>query len=224
MASNLKEVKIDGGSTYSITDPQQWAEYRVSELANLISLTHQLLGDIQDEMRQDQLTSYENRWKNEFLPFLNRIKQGDIIAFKNNVNEGFQLATEGIRDDNPQKIEQARDIFVKLRELLPKMPLSKEIMMEDIKSKLLEGYVPVTAKEVKNQSGYDLVIPKYLPERFQHYGIFMRDNPGIPTEKMVKQLWYDPEKFEVLMVTEMKGDGYISGRANNLHRGFRRTR
>jgi len=155
-------------------------------------------------MRQDQLISYENRWKAEYLPFLNRIKQGDIIAFKNNVNEGFQLATEGIRDDNPQKIEQARDIFVKLSEQLPKMSPSKEIMMEDIKSKLLEGYTQVTAEEVKNQSDYDLIIPKYLPERFQHYGIFMRDNPGIPTEKMVRQLWYDPEKFEVLMVTQMK--------------------
>ncbi|MBC7075584.1 MAG: hypothetical protein H5T98_05860 [Syntrophomonadaceae bacterium] len=204
VATNLKEFKTDDGNTYSIKDPQQWAEYRVSELANLISLTHQLLGDIRDEMRQDQLTSYENRWKNEFLPFLNRIKQGDIIAFKNDINDGFQLATEGIREDNPQKIEQARDIFVKLSEQLPKMSPSKEIMMEDIKSKLLEGYVQVTAEEVKNQSGYDLVTPEYLPERFQHYGIFMRDNPGIPTEKMVKQLWYDPEKFEVLMVTQMK--------------------
>jgi len=84
------------------------------------------------------------------------------------------------------------------------MSPSKEIMMEDIKSKLLEGYVQVTAEEFKKLSGYDLVTPKYLPERFQHYGIFMRDNPGIPTEKMVKQLWYDPEKFEVLLVTQMK--------------------
>ena len=206
-ASYLKEVvKNDNGNTYSIEDPQLWAEYYVSELANLISLTHQLLGDVQDEMKQDQLISYEKRWKNEFLPFLNRIKQGDIIALKNDVNDGFQLATEGIRDDNPQKVEQARDIFAKLSEQLPKMSPSKEIMMEDIKSKLLEGYVQVTAEEVKNQSGYDLIILKYLPERFQHYGIFMRDNPGIPTEKMVKQLWYDPEKFEVLMVTEMKGN------------------
>jgi len=204
VSANLNEIKTDSGSTYSINGPQQWAEYRVSELANLISLTHQLLGDVQDEMRQDQLISYENKWKNEYLPFLNRIKQGDIIAFKNGVNDGFQLATEGIRDDNPQKIEQARDIFVKLSELLPKMPPSKELMMEDIKSKLLEGYEQVTVEKVKNQSGYDLVTPKYLPERFQQYGIFMRDNPGIPTEKMVKQLWYDPEKFEVLMVTQSK--------------------
>lgn len=204
VASNLKEVKTGDGNTYSINDPQQWAEYRVSELANLISLTHQLLGDVQDEMRQDQLISYENRWKNEYLPFFNRIKQGDIIAFKNSVNEGFQLATEGIRDDNPQKIKQARDIFAKLSEQLPKMSPSKEIMMEDIKGKLLEGYVQVTAEESKKLSGYNLITPKYLPERFQHYGIFMRDNPGIPTEKMVKQLWYDPEKFEVLLVTQMK--------------------
>jgi hypothetical protein len=82
----------------------------------------------------------------------------------------------------------------------------KEIMMEDIESKLLDGYVQVTAEEVKKQSSYDLITPKYLPERFQYYGIFMRDNPGIPAEKMIKQLWYDPEKFEVLMVTQMRSD------------------
>lgn len=33
---------------------------------------------------------------------------------------------------------------------------------------------------------------------------YLWDNPGIPTEKMVKQLWYDPGKFEVLMVTQIK--------------------
>jgi hypothetical protein len=86
------------------------------------------------------------------------------------------------------------------------MSPSKEIMIEDIKGNLLEGYVQVTAEEAKKLSGYDRITPKYLPERFQHYGVFIQDNPGIPTEKMVKQLWYDPEKFEVLMVTEMKGD------------------
>jgi hypothetical protein len=86
----------------------------------------------------------------------------------------------------------------------------REVMMEDIGSKLLEGYEQVAAEEVKNQSGYELVTPKYLPERFQYHGIFMRDNPGIPTEKMVKQLWYDPEKFEVLMVTQMRSDATSS--------------
>ena len=178
-ASYLKEVvKNDNGNTYSIEDPQLWAEYYVSELANLISLTHQLLGDVQDEMKQDQLISYEKRWKNEFLPFLNRIKQGDIIALKNDVNDGFQLATEGIRDDNPQKVEQARDIFAKLSEQLPKMSPSKEIMMEDIKSKLLEGYVQVTAEEVKNQSGYDLIIPKISTRTLSTLRNIYADNPG----------------------------------------------
>jgi hypothetical protein len=86
----------------------------------------------------------------------------------------------------------------------------KEIMMEDIRSELLEGYEQVTVEEVNNQVGYSLVIPQYLPERFEHHGIFIKDNPGILTEKMVRQLWYDPEKNEVLTVTLMKGDATSS--------------
>ncbi|KKM09419.1 hypothetical protein SY88_18875 [Clostridiales bacterium PH28_bin88] len=173
-------------------------------LANLISITPRLLGDIENELVQEQVLSNEKLWKNEYLPFLNRIKQGDIIAFRNDVNEGFQLAAEGIRDDNPQQIEQARDIFVKLGELLPKMSPSKEIMLEDIKSKLLAGYQQVTADEAEQQLGSALFTPKYLPKCFLDYGIFMRDNPGIPTEKMVKQLWYDPTNLEMLQVTQSK--------------------
>jgi hypothetical protein len=84
------------------------------------------------------------------------------------------------------------------------MPPSKEIMMEDIESKLLEGYKQVTADEAERQLGSALMTPKYLPERFQHYGIFMRDVPGIPTEKMIKQVWYDPKSFELLLVTQSK--------------------
>ncbi len=82
--------------------------------------------------------------------------------------------------------------------------------MEDIRSELLEGYEQVAVEEVNNQVGYSLVIPQYLPERFEHHGIFIKDNPGIPTEKMVRQLWYDPEKNEVLTVTLMKGDATSS--------------
>ncbi|MEW6173727.1 MAG: hypothetical protein AB1510_11810 [Bacillota bacterium] len=81
---------------------------------------------------------------------------------------------------------------------------NKEAMMRDIQSKLLEGYKQVTIEEAKKQLGFALMTPKYLPERFQHYGIFIRDNPGIPTEKMVKQLWVDSKSFELLLVTQSK--------------------
>ena len=82
----------------------------------------------------------------------------------------------------------------------------KEVLAEDVESKLLEGYEPIAVEDVNNQVGYNLITPGYLPERFEHYGIYMRENPGIPTEKMLRQLWYDPEKNEVLMVTLMKSD------------------
>lgn len=81
---------------------------------------------------------------------------------------------------------------------------NKEAMMRDIQSKLLDGYKQVTAGDAERQLGSTLITPKYLPERFQHYGIFIRDNPGIPTEKMVKQLWVDSKSFELLLVTQSK--------------------
>lgn len=81
---------------------------------------------------------------------------------------------------------------------------NKEAMVRDIQSKLLEGYKQVTIEEAKKQLGSTLITPKYLPERFQHYGIFIQDNPGIPTEKMVKQLWVDSKSLELLLVTQSK--------------------
>lgn len=81
---------------------------------------------------------------------------------------------------------------------------NKEATMRDIQNKLLEGYKQVTAGDAERQLGSTLITPKYLPERFQHYGIFIRDNPGIPTEKMVKQLWVDLKSFELLLVTQSK--------------------
>ncbi|KKM09713.1 hypothetical protein SY88_17385 [Clostridiales bacterium PH28_bin88] len=69
---------------------------------------------------------------------------------------------------------------------------------------MLGGYKQVNVEETEKLFGYALITPKYLPERFRDYGVFIKDNPGIPTEKMTKQLWYDPAKFEVLLVTQSK--------------------
>lgn len=206
VATNVNEVKTDDGNTYSIKDPQQWAEYLVSDLTIIIYSAHQLLEEYGNDIQlvTDKLNGLETTWRIKILPFLKKVEQREVVAFVNDVNRGFELVTEGMKENNPQKIERARDIFVKLSELLPKMPPSKEIMMEDIESKLLEGYKQVTADEAERQLGSALMTPKYLPERFQHYGIFMRDVPGIPTEKMIKQVWYDPKSFELLLVTQSK--------------------
>lgn len=81
-----------------------------------------------------------------------------------------------------------------------------DVLIEDIENKLLDGYEQIAVEEVDKLAGYNLITPEYLPERFEHYGIFIRDNPGIPTEKMVRQLWYVADKNEVLMVTLMKSE------------------
>lgn len=93
-------------------------------------------------------------------------------------------------------------------------PLKNGSIMNEIHGKLLEGYEQVDFEDVNNRVSYNLIIPEYLPERFEYYGIYMRENPGIPTNQMVKQLWYDPEESEILMVTQSKTsapdqEGYI---------------
>lgn len=87
-----------------------------------------------------------------------------------------------------------------------------DVFVGDIENKLLDGYKQIAVEEVDKLAGYNIITPEYLPERFEHYGIFIRDNPGIPTEKMVRQLWYATDKNEVLMVTLMKSEATSEGR------------
>lgn len=80
-----------------------------------------------------------------------------------------------------------------------------EIMLKDINTKLLEGYEETSVEEIKDVIDFEIVEPDYLPKRFAEYGIFIKDNPGMPEFKMINQLWYDVEEREVFMVTQMEG-------------------
>lgn len=77
----------------------------------------------------------------------------------------------------------------------------KDIIMAEIKQHIAECYiVETTAEEAQEMLGYELLIPEYLPEWFVSYGIYMN-------EEIVKQIWADPDKLEILYVTQMKSDG-----------------
>lgn len=80
-----------------------------------------------------------------------------------------------------------------------------EIMMEDIETKLLEGYEESSIHQIKEMIDFDIVEPEYLPKRFEKYGMFIKENPGMPELKMINQLWYDLKEREVFMVTQMEG-------------------
>jgi len=74
----------------------------------------------------------------------------------------------------------------------------KDIIMADIEQHVEEiNMVKATAEEAKEKLGKELLIPKYLPERFVSYGIYMNQD-------YVKQIWYDANKLEILYVSQAK--------------------
>lgn len=87
---------------------------------------------------------------------------------------------------------------------LPVILANMEIMFGDIDNKSIMNSKVITKEEVKNIAGFDIIVPKYLPARFNYYGTFIQNNPGIPSEQIVRQVWYDTEKLEVLLVTQSK--------------------
>ncbi len=78
---------------------------------------------------------------------------------------------------------------------------NKDIIMAEIKQHTEESsIVKATAEDAQKMLGYALLIPKYLPERFISYGVYMN-------EEIVKQIWADTEKLEILYVTQTKSSG-----------------
>ncbi len=84
---------------------------------------------------------------------------------------------------------------------------SEEDFIREVKKDLLDGYREISVPDWKSNYEEVLVLPDYLPERFKYYdGVFIKEDPGIPTQIMTEQLWYDPLTFEFLKVTQEKSD------------------
>lgn len=82
---------------------------------------------------------------------------------------------------------------------------NKDIMLADIKKSFTTGMVKATAEEAKSKIGDNYIIPKYIPERFKSYGIYMSQEDPI-----VKQIWYDSDKLEMIVVTQIKHNNNLS--------------
>ncbi len=78
-----------------------------------------------------------------------------------------------------------------------------DIMLKDI-SEDLESfqYYKAEEKDITDKYGEKLLTPKYLPERFKSYGVYLSDS--VKELPVVKQIWYDPDKLEVFTVTQSK--------------------
>lgn len=82
-----------------------------------------------------------------------------------------------------------------------------DIMLKDISEDLKSyQYYKAEEKDITDKYGETLLTPKYLPERFKSYGIYINDS--VKEYPMLKQIWYDSEKFEVLTVTQTKDSTY----------------
>ena len=85
------------------------------------------------------------------------------------------------------------------------------VFLKAIKDKLLNDYAEIAFADWTQEYGKAMAKPNYLPERFKYYdGLFIKDNPGIPGNTMTAQLWYDPQTFEILTVTQSEIDGQDS--------------
>lgn len=84
---------------------------------------------------------------------------------------------------------------------------SKEDFFNQIKSSLLDGYSEISITDWKNKYRDVLATPEYLPKRFLYYdGVFIKQDEVIPEQIMTTQLWYDPQTYEILRVTQEKTD------------------
>ncbi|KZL88894.1 hypothetical protein [Clostridium magnum] len=75
----------------------------------------------------------------------------------------------------------------------------KDIMLADIEKIFTKGMVKATEEEAKSKIGDNYITPKYIPERFKNYGTYIsKEDP------MVRQIWYDSNKLEMIVVTQIK--------------------
>lgn len=191
---NDKQLFVISKNTINFPE-ELLSDRQLIDLRELISLAQQQLNqDMKDDIIPT-LSIYKERWENNFLPTLKTADNSEITAFAASIDNGFELAYEAIDEGSQQKLDQARDLFAKLCTRLPGVLPNKDIMLEDIKMDLLYSYHEATADEVRNITGSNLITPKYLPEGFHYYGVYMCNST-------VKQIWYDPQTLEVLLVTQ----------------------
>lgn len=75
--------------------------------------------------------------------------------------------------------------------------------LQEIKKTLLVLYSEISAEKWSATYGGSLATPDYLPERFKHYdGVFVKADPGRPDYTITAQLWYDPNTFDILTITQ----------------------
>jgi hypothetical protein len=93
---------------------------------------------------------------------------------------------------------------------------TEDEFLREIMRLLFDGYQEITVDEWLVNYGDVLAAPGYIPARFRHYeGVFVKPDPGIPTQTMTMQLWYDPQNYELLTITQEETDspdsaGWIS--------------
>ena len=80
---------------------------------------------------------------------------------------------------------------------------SEAEFLQEIKMTLLVSYDEISAEKWTATYGGSLAIPDYLPERFKHYeGVFVKADPGDPDRTISVHLWYDPDTFDILTITQ----------------------
>lgn len=78
----------------------------------------------------------------------------------------------------------------------------KDEMVADIEEDITShDMVKVTSEEAQNKIGANYINFKNIPEGFKEYGIYMNSKSTEPT---IEHVWYNPDKLELLTVTQVK--------------------
>lgn len=87
---------------------------------------------------------------------------------------------------------------------IPKVEVNKkDSMIANIENDFVRGMPKVTAEEAKKIIGGKYITPKYIPEGFKLYGIYAKAEEKYQGPTAI-QIWYDPDKLEVISVVQIK--------------------
>jgi hypothetical protein len=89
------------------------------------------------------------------------------------------------------------------KEKVPAAFASEEAFLDAMRDTVLYAYEEITDDQWIADNHEMFVAPTWLPVGFKRYERpFAKDDPGIPGHTMYLRLWYDPETFELLTVTQ----------------------
>ena len=190
---------------YRVIPPEQYIDFAKTEAPEGINIYNRP-NDVWELHSRKYITVKEGDTLGNIItqyainhPRMNRDWYSKQILEINNITDPNSIKINDVLNI-PIYIDNGSEISYKDKQI--SMPEKEFLNL--LKSQFVENGQQISADELKNQYNLNPVLPKFIPNRFKYYGAFIESNLGIPTEKIIRQIWYDPVKYEMLLISEMK--------------------